>query len=141
MDAEWLDRYIAAWVRHARAGGGDYQALAQLLGFMRPDVVYEDVPTGAVYVGHEGVAAMCAQAHSLSTDMVFEPQGAALGDGFFGFETVTRGTSTGAIGTAAPSGRAFTIRAASVGRLADSLVTEHRDYWDLSALLAQLGAS
>lgn len=141
MSTRWLDRYVDAWVQHGRAGGGDAGAMDALLGFMSADIRYEDVPTGALFHGHDGVRAMAAQAYRLSADLTFHPKGLAVGDGCFAFENGTRGTQTGAIGTAGPTGASFVIRGVSVGAFRGDRVTEHRDYWDLSSYLAQLGTA
>ena len=141
MGTRWLDRYVEAWVQHGRAGGGDIEAMDALLAFMSGDIRYEDVPTGAVFHGHDGVRAMAALAHQLSADITFQAKGIAVGDGFFAFETETRGTQTGATGATGPSGAPFVIRGVSVGAWTGDQVTEHRDYWDLSSYLAQLGST
>jgi steroid delta-isomerase-like uncharacterized protein len=139
VDLDWLTRYVDAWILHGRAGGGDVDAMDRLLAFMSSDVRYEDVPTSAVFVGHDGVRAMAAQAHALATDLTFHPRNLAVAEGCFAFETETHGTQSGAIGSVDESSRPFVIRGVSVGQVVDGLVTEHRDYWDLSSLLAQLG--
>ncbi len=138
MDLDWLAGYVEAWVLHGRAGGGDAAAMDRLLAFMSPDIRYEDVPTSAVFVGHEGVRAMAAQAHALAADLTFHPRHLSVGEGCFAFETETHGTQSGAVGPVNETNRPFVIRGISVGQVADGLVTEHRDYWDLSSLLAQL---
>ena len=141
MDDKWLDAYISAWREHARAGGpGGHEALAHLLTFMSPDVVYEDVPTGGVYHGHAGVRAIAQGAYAMAEDMTFEVTSQFCGGGGFVFENICRGSNNGAIGPLPGSGRTFEIRGVAVGRVSeDGLVTTHRDYWDLAGLLAQLG--
>jgi ketosteroid isomerase-like protein len=139
VDLDWLAGYVDAWVRHGAAGGGDVAAMDRLLAFMSPEIKYEDVPTSAVFLGHDGVRAMAAQAHALATDLTFHPRNLAVGDGCFAFETETRGTQSGAVGSVKETNRPFVIRGVSVGEVVDGQVTEHRDYWDLSSLLVQLG--
>jgi hypothetical protein len=141
LDDHWLDAYIEAWVLHVRAGGGDAAAMEGLLAFMGPDVRYEDVPSGSVYIGHPGIHEMAAQAHDLSSDMTFTVHGRAGGPDFFAFETEVKGTNTGPLGPMPATNRPFVIRSVSVGRHTNGVVSEHRDYWDLSNFLAQIGTT
>jgi len=141
MDPSWLDRYIDAWCHHPQAGGhGGEDALAGLLAFMSKDVRYEDVPTGAVFVGHEGIRQMGAGALEMSSDMSFEVVERVSGQRSYAFETICRGTNTGAIGPLPGTGGRFTFRGVSIGECSDAvLVIAQRDYWDLAGLLGQLG--
>jgi hypothetical protein len=109
---------------------------------MSVDVRYEDVPTGAVFVGHEGIREMGAGALLMAADMSFEVGLRVAGEGSYAFETVCRGTNTGAIGPLPGTGTAFVFRGISIGEVsAAGLVTSHRDYWDLAGLLGQLGVA
>jgi hypothetical protein len=66
VDNVWLDRYVDAWVLHADAGAENGADLLQaLLERLSPDVRYEDVPTAAVFSGHEGIDDMCRAAHGV----------------------------------------------------------------------------
>lgn len=141
MNAEWLDRYIDAWLLHPYAAspdGGD--AMQRLLGFMSDDVRYEDVPTQSVFEGHDGVAEMCAGAFEMSADLSFEVKTRQTDGRLYAFETVGTGTNTGAIGPIPATGRSVTLRGISVGSVSGAgLVESHRDYWDMAGLLVQLG--
>jgi hypothetical protein len=139
----WLDRYIEAWLFHPQAGGeGGEKALIALLAFMSDDVRYEDVPTGAVFVGHDGIRQMGAGALEMAEDMSFEIGSRVAGQGSYAFETICGGTNTGAIGPLPGTGGAFTFRGISIGEVSSAgLVTSQRDYWDLAGLLGQLGVS
>jgi hypothetical protein len=143
MGASWLDRYVEAWVGHPQAGGaGGEEALAALLAFMSDHVRYEDVPTGAIFVGHDGIQQMGAGALLMAADMTFEVGLRVAGEGSYAFETMCRGTNTGAIGPLPGTGTPFAFRGISIGEVsAAGLVTSQRDYWDLAGLLGQLGAS
>jgi hypothetical protein len=140
LSSPWLDRYAEAWRLHPQAGGeGGENALTALLAFMSDDVRYEDVPTGAVFVGHDGVRQMGAGALAMSADMRFDIGLRVAGDGSYAFETVCRGTNTGAIGPLPGTGTPFVFRGISIGEVSETgLVTSHRDYWDLAGLLGQL---
>jgi hypothetical protein len=141
MNHEWLDGYIEAWEVHPHAGGPDGGGeLERLLGFMSPDVRYEDVPTTIVFSGHDGIAQMCAGAFLMSSDLRFECVSRQVDGRSYAFESVGTGTSTGAVGPIAATGGPIVLRGIAVGTLSDDgLVTSHRDYWDMASLLAQLG--
>lgn len=143
MSTSWLDRYIEAWLHHPEADGeAGGEALAALLAFMSDDVLYEDVPTGAVFDGHDGIRQMGAGALQMSADMTFEVVQRVAGQGTYAFETICRGTNTGAIGPLPGNGAPFLFRGVSIGEVSEAgLVTSQRDYWDLAGLLGQLGVS
>jgi hypothetical protein len=142
MATRWVDQYFAAWARHAQpsdsvAGKADRE---RLLAFMDPAVRYEDVPSGQVFVGHEGVVEMGAQAHRMSNDMHFTCISAQEGGDQYAFEVETHGTNTGALGPFPATGKPFVLRAVSVGkRTPQGLVISHKDYWDMAGFLAQIG--
>lgn len=130
----WIDRYAAAWIRHADPDG----AIDDLLGFLDPQVRYEDVPSGAVFVGHDEVRAMGAFAHAMSEDMTIRVVTSLCDGARFLIESEARGTHTGPMGSIPATGRPFVNRGVSVGELStQGLVTAHRDYWDLGQFLTQ----
>ena len=141
MDSRWLDDYISAWLLHPQAGSAEGAAvLAQLLRFMSPTVRYEDVPSGTVFVGHEGVKEMSEAAHQWSSDLAFKVLTRQINGSLYAFETETSGTNTGTTGPMPATRRPFVLRGVSVGTVsADGLVEEHRDYWDLGSFLVQMG--
>jgi hypothetical protein len=96
MNPSWLERYVDAWSNHPRASGsdGDEEAMSTLLGFMSEDVRYEDVPTGAVFVGHDGIREMGAGPLEMSADMTFDIVQRVTGQRSYAFETICRGTNT-----------------------------------------------
>lgn len=59
MNDAWLTGYIDAWSGHYRVSGPEGEVhLARLVAFMAHDVEYEDVPSGLVFVGHDGIRDM-----------------------------------------------------------------------------------
>ncbi|HXN61833.1 MAG TPA: ester cyclase [Acidimicrobiales bacterium] len=139
-----MERYLDAWINHPQPRGsdGDEEAMSTLLGFMSADVRYEDVPTGAVFVGHDGIREMGAGALQMSADMTFDVVQRVAGLRSYAFETICRGTNTGSIGPLPGRGVPFTLRGVSIGEVTeDGLVVSQRDYWDLAGLLGQLGVS
>jgi SnoaL-like polyketide cyclase len=140
MSEGWLDRYLDAWVLHCFAGGSDgREAAERLLGFMGDDVVYEDVPSRSVFEGHQGILTMCSQGHQMSADLMYEIVSRQTDGRWYAFESVGKGTNTGAVGPIPSTGRPFELRVMSVGELGNGVVHAHRDYWDLAGLLTQLG--
>jgi hypothetical protein len=141
MDSAWLDGYSAAWALHPLAGspeGGG--ALEQLLTFMSPSVHYEDVPSGMVYVGHDGVKEMSKGAHEWAPDLAFKVVSRQTDGSMYAFESEATGTNTSAVGSMPATERPFLIRIVSIGTLSsDGLVQEHRDYWDVAGFLTQIG--
>jgi hypothetical protein len=141
MDSRWLDDYISAWLLHPLAGSTQGAgALAQLLSFMSQTVRYEDVPSGTVFVGHQGIKEMSEAAHQWSSDLAFKVLTRQMNGSLYAFETETTGTNTGNTGPMPATRRPFVLRGVSVGTVsADGLVEAHRDYWDLGSFLAQMG--
>ena len=137
-----LDDYIDAWLLHPQAGAdGGEGALERLLAFMSLDVCYEDVPSGVVFDGHQGITDMAAAAHAWSADLTIRVTTRQTDGTNFAFESETSGTNTGDMGGVAATGRRFSFRSVSVGRFSsDGLVAEQRDYWDLMTFLGQIGA-
>ena len=142
MSPSWLDRYIDAWSHHPQASGeGGEDAMARLFAFMSEDVRYEDVPTGAVFDGHDGIRQMGAGALQMSSDISFEVVQHVTGQSSYAFESICRykhGLNRSAPGDRRP----LSFRGVSIGELSEAgLVISQRDYWDLAGLLGQLGAS
>ena len=142
MNSDWLDRYFAAWARHAQAADPETGAeeMARFLSFMAEDVRYEDVPSGSVFVGHDGVREMAAAARAFSADLDIVCVSAQMSGDQFAFEFEAHGTNTGALGPIPASGKRFRLRSAAIGRIsADGKVVLHKDYWDMASFLAQIG--
>jgi SnoaL-like polyketide cyclase len=140
MSQDWLDRYLDAWVFHCLAGGPDGQEAAErFLTFMGDDVLYEDVPSGAIFEGHPGIVEMFSQSHQMSADLMYEIVSRQTDGRMYAFESFGKGTNTGAVGPIPSTGRPFELRVLSVGEFSNGVVHAHRDYWDLVGLLTQLG--
>lgn len=142
MEEGWVDRYFKAWARHAQASDPNtgQVELALLLSYMSKDIRYEDVPTGLVFIGHDGVREMGAQALQMAADLHFTLVSGQASGNQFAFETETRGTNTGAVGAIPATGKPFLLRGVSVGRLSpDGKVVSHKDYWDLAGYLRDVG--
>lgn len=143
MSDAWLTGYIDAWSGHYRVTGPEGEVhLARLVALMAHDVEYEDVPSGLVFVGHDGIRDMANAACQMASDMSVEIGSRVSGGGSYAFETVTTGTNTGANGQVPAGGRSFQIRGVSIGSVSeDGLVTRQRDYWDMAGFLRQRGST
>ena len=142
MGESWVERYFTAWSRHAQASDPKtgQAELARLLAFMSADIRYEDIPTGQVFIGHDGVRGMGAQALLMANDLHFTLVSAQLSDDQFAFETEAEGTNTGPIGAIPATGKTFKLRGVSIGRRSpDGKVVSHKDYWDLAGYLRNIG--
>jgi len=142
VDDKWLNEYIDAWILHPLAGTPEgARALKAFIDFLSPDVRYEDVPTNAVFTGHEGIKDMCRAAYAWAPDLDHTILTRQTNGSMYAFETEWTGTNSKAMGGLPATGRRFEIRGISVGHVSnDDLVDEHRDYWDLSSFIRQVGA-
>jgi hypothetical protein len=136
-----LDNYIDAWLVHPAAGAPEGGAeLEHLLLLMSPDVRYDDVPSGAVVFGHQGIKEMCVAAYQWSDDVTMRVTSRQTTGSLFAIEVVASGTNTGRMGNNPATGKPFSFPMASVGRIdPGGLIAEHRDYWDLLTFLGQIG--
>jgi steroid delta-isomerase-like uncharacterized protein len=104
------------------------------------DAVYEDVPDGTAFHGREAIRKSYAEDLSWATDfrcevvsvMVLGPRGT--------LEWVWSGTQTGDIpGLLPATGRAFSVRGASVFEFEGGRIKKQSNYFDAAGFLMQLG--
>jgi steroid delta-isomerase-like uncharacterized protein len=141
VDAGWLERFVAAWQRHAQAGGPEgAEDARRLLAFLADDATWEDVAVGVVYRGRAELQTMFEQSHQWAPDLVFDVRRAAGGAGHYLIEWEMHAERTGGFGDMAASDRPFRVRGVSVGEVgADGRVTRHSDYWDRLGWMDQVG--
>jgi steroid delta-isomerase-like uncharacterized protein len=141
MDEDEFDRFTEAWVLHRRAGSPRGSAeLRTLRTFYSEDVRYDDVPTAASFVGHDGIRQMCELAHRWASDLEFIVLTQLVDGAMFAMETESRGTNDSPLGGLPATGRTFMLKGVSMGRFdAHGLICEQRDYWDLGSFLGQIG--
>ncbi len=107
---------------------------------MSDNVRYEDDPSSSVFEGDDGIAAMCAAAFQMSSDLTFENVTRQTDGRLYAFETLGTGTNTDAIGPIPRTGRPIELRGIFIGSVSpDGLIESQRDYWDMAGLLVQLG--
>jgi hypothetical protein len=141
VDAAELDRFIDAWLLHRVAGSPDGSTeLHRLQQFYSADVRYDDVPTAASFVGHDGIREMCELAHRWASDLEFTVLTRQVNGEMFAIETESRGTNDTPLGVLPATGRTFILKGVSVGRFNQKgLICEQRDHWDLGSFLGQIG--
>jgi hypothetical protein len=95
------------WVRHSIAE--DARDVDGLVATLTPDCVYEIVPTGQRWEGHEGARAFYAELFGAFPDNAFALSEIVIGpQGAFEAATLT-GTNTGPWAGVAPSGLAVSL--------------------------------
>jgi ketosteroid isomerase-like protein len=122
MSKQLLDAYVATWPKHVNAGDSpEGQAnLGEFLSLLADDVVYEDVPSGHTFAGHEGIRQMCSfVSNSFDVDLAVV---AAQTDGerfAIEFETTMTIVDTGAV---------VANQGVAVGTIVDGKIATHRDF-------------
>jgi steroid delta-isomerase-like uncharacterized protein len=135
-DAGFAEAYSQAWTSEP----------VQLLNFFAPDGSYTDVAMGATYTGREEIARFHRWMLKFAPDSVIEFGDGCAADGRMYLEWVWSGTFEGTLrlpdGSAVQStGARFSVPGVAACRYtANGDLLSHRDYWDLSTLLRQLGA-
>lgn len=123
--------YFQAWTSHDAS---------RIVSFMADDVVYEDVALGARYEGREAVMEFVAETERWSNDLRFDLVSEVQSGDSFAAEWVMSGTNTGETRGLPATGKTFSLRGSSVGRLnSDGLIVENRDYWNAADYLVQVG--
>src|SRR5262249_26582541 len=124
------DGYMQAWERH------DNQAL---VNHMTDDVIYEDVAMGERHQGRRDVKDFFDRmASEMYSDYPFDLGYAVLTDDGYAVEWVLSGTHNGSSQQMPATGKSFSIRGVSVGKLRGDLISENRDYWNLTEFLGQI---
>jgi steroid delta-isomerase-like uncharacterized protein len=130
---DWVRRYVEATNRH------EPDAVTAL---MSEDVQVVDTAFGGAFTGREAVAQLLAgMDQGLSSDYSFEVTTVVESGELYAFEWVLSGThdrANPALGLPA-TGKRFTVPGLTIGRRRAGLIAENRDYWNLAALLTQLG--
>lgn len=134
MPAGWMQRYLDAWNDRDVDG---------VVGFLGEDVVLADLPLGDEVQGVDAARAFVARIMSAySSDFRRRLGRLVVDDGeTYAFEFTETGTNDlAAPGSRFPAtGRAFELAVVSIGRVRAGRIVEHRDYWDLTSYLRQVG--
>jgi steroid delta-isomerase-like uncharacterized protein len=136
-DASFSKAYSRAWTSEP----------VQLLHFFTPDGSYTDVAMGATYTGRDEIGRFHRWMLKFAPDSVIEFSDACAADGRLYLEWVWSGTFEGTLrlpdGSSVEStGANFSVPGVAACRYAaNGELLSHRDYWDLSTVLRQVGAS
>ena len=120
-----IEEWAASWSAHD---------LERLLLLFTADVVYEDVPMGAVNRGVTELRAFAEQILARLPDITFELQSSFTDGSRGGAEWVMRGTRDPA------TGKRVEVRGVSVFEFDGDKVRRCSDYWDMATYLKQLGS-
>ena len=131
MVADVLEGWLAAWNSH------DGSRLAEL---MADDGVYEVLATSRVLHSRESVARFVATRDSFSSDFSVKYVSTLREGDRYATEWEMVGTADRPIGGWPATGKTWTIRGASLGLSRQGKIKEHREYWDLAAVVTQMGA-
>lgn len=124
MSDELLDSYVDAWLKHVAVSDSSEgeQNLEAFLSTLSPEVVYEDVPSGNRFDGHEGASQMSTRVSNLF-DMTIAIESKQTDGERFAFEFTCDATMKA-------TGDAFAFKAVAVGAFSNGKVVLHRDYYD-----------
>lgn len=120
MDPKFFDHYFAAWNRHDPVGVARHVA---------DNCVFEDVAMNQIVRGPSEMAEFVAGATASSSDLHFEMCSLLSSGDSYLCEWVMSGTNDGPLRGMPATGRRFSVRGVSVGRLdRDGRIVENRDY-------------
>lgn len=129
-----LDKYGVAW------SSGDSN---KLLLLFTEDVIYEDVPFGAVNRGSDALRNFATGVFDAFPGITFEVKSRIVAsDGKWGaLEWVMRGKQAKDLPGLPATNTPFEIRGSSIVEFRDGKVSRCSDYWDLATYLKQVGLS
>jgi len=132
MGTDLLDGWLNAWNKH------DAAALAAL---MTDDGIYEIKAKGRLLT-RATIEKIFIDRHTMSSDFSVVYLSTQQNGNWYAAEWRASGTHDGPLHALdiPASGRLFTIEGASIGLSEGGRIKRHTEYWDLTALLAQLGA-
>jgi steroid delta-isomerase-like uncharacterized protein len=126
----------AAWAEAWTSGDAD-----QLLALYAEDAVYEEKPTNSVATGHEEIRALYEGTHATFSDIEVTPTTGFQTEGWATIEGTFAGKYTGQLpGLPAGAGQPFSVPFAAIFELDGDKIRRSADYFDLSSVLAQIGA-
>ena len=125
-----MEAWATLWTAHD---------LDRLLPLFTEDLVYEDVTMGAVNHGAAELRAFGEGFLSGFPDLAVELTSAVSDGTRGGAEWVLRGTHKGDLPGMPATGRRVEVRGASAFEFRGDKIRRCSDYWDMAALLKQLG--
>ena len=127
-----LDEWTAAWSSND---------VTRLLRLFTDDVIYEDVPLGAVSRGKPALAGFATGVFDAFTDLKFERKSRFVSaDGRAGaIEWVFRGRQIKDFPGIPATDKPFEVRGSSIVEFRAGKISRSSDYWDLATYLRQVG--
>jgi steroid delta-isomerase-like uncharacterized protein len=125
-----IQDYYASWSSH------DVEKVAS---FFVDDLVYEDVPMRAAQHGKDEFRASWSAFFDACPDFNIQMKALVTSGDQAASEWVMTGKLTKDLPGLPATGKGFSIRGASIFELRDDKISRNRDYWDLMALLQQVG--
>ena len=126
-----LGEWAAAW------SAGDTGRLAAIF---TDDCVYEDVTMGVLTHGKAELKAFAGGIFAAIPDFAIDLSSRFAAGGWAGMEWAMSGTHRGDLPGLPATGKPFTLRGSSILELSSDRIERCTDYWDMTALLKQIGA-
>jgi steroid delta-isomerase-like uncharacterized protein len=125
--------YIMSWNSHD---------IEKLLSFFTDDCVYEDLATAVVKHGKDELRDLLKDLFVSIPDVQLEFKSIFRSGGWAAMEWVMSGTYTGHsnIAKIAPTGKSFSVRAASILELRGDKISRNSDYWNFASFRQQIGS-
>jgi steroid delta-isomerase-like uncharacterized protein len=117
--AEW----VAAWSSHDPE---------QLVALYAPDAVYEEIPTGSMVRGSDGIRAFVEESYAAFPDIVVSARSGFQAEGWAVLE--------GDFAAHSAEGRPISAPFAAVFELDGETIRRSADYFDMYTVLQQMGA-
>jgi steroid delta-isomerase-like uncharacterized protein len=115
------------------------QDIDRILSFFTEDCEFEDVAMKIVSHGKDELKAFLAETFRALPDFKMEIRRIVVAGDVTTFEWIASATSAGAFGAFPPTGKSYTIKAATILDFHGSIIHRAADYWDLASSLKQLG--
>ena len=126
----------AAWAEAWTSADAD-----QLLALYAEDAVYEEKPTNSVATGHEEIRTLYEGTHAIFSDIEVTTTTGFQAESWAAIEGTFAGKYTGHLsGLPACAGQPFSVPFAAIFELEGEKIRRSADYFDLSSVLAQIGA-
>lgn len=119
---------------------GDTSTLADIT---TPDIVYDDVPNGTTFEGHDGVRRYVGRVHAWAAEVEIEITRLRGGEESAVAEWVMRGVQDRPIPARVPlaTNRRFEIKGVTVVEVTAGKISRAADYMDVLGFVLQIGAS
>jgi steroid delta-isomerase-like uncharacterized protein len=113
---------------------------AKVASLYAEDCLYENEPAGAVAKGREAVKTFVEGVLSAFPDVKLEVKNSFVSGNSAAAEIVMSGTNTGRLASGAPAtGKSFSVNLCAIAEYQGDLVKRNTIYWDMAALMRQLG--